>query len=322
VLVTATAGRPTQTIECRLGESDPAVLERMGIDGDSHAAQPSLRVTPALLNRLSGEDLTLPNLQSPQDLAIAERAAALYPPLGDESGWSVRFGRELNATEDRHVFSTTGRGLPVIEGKHVEPFRVVTARARFRISPEDADRLLGTRHHRTRLAYRDVAGATNRLTLIAALLPPGCVSTHTVFCLRTPLPLRMQTFLCGLFNSFVVNYLVRLRVTTHVTTTIVGRLPVPRFDDAPRAARQIVALARLVCRGPNQSAFALLNARVAHLYQLTSPEFEHVVGTFPLVPEDDRAAALKAFQSLADPRYARSVRRQPGVRAPDAGLNG
>ena len=48
-------------------------------------------------------------------------------------------------------------------------------------------RRLGTRHERPRLCYRDVAGASNRLTLIAAILPAGCVSTHTVFCLRTPL---------------------------------------------------------------------------------------------------------------------------------------
>ena len=37
-----------------------------------------------------------------------------------------------------------------------------------------------------------------------------------------------QAFLCGIFNSFVANYLVRLRVGTHVTTSIIGRLPVPR----------------------------------------------------------------------------------------------
>jgi hypothetical protein len=59
------------------------------------------------------------------------------------------------------------------------------------------------------------------------VLPGGCVSTHTVFCLRTPLPSRDQYFLCGLFNSLVVNYLVRLRVTTHVTTATVEQLPIP-----------------------------------------------------------------------------------------------
>ena len=87
---------------------------------------------------------------------------------------------------------------------------------------------------RPRLAYRDVASATNRLTLIAAILPAGCVSTHTVFCLRTPLPLRDQHFLCGLFNSFVVNYLVRLRVTTHVTTATVEQLPIPTAETSRR----------------------------------------------------------------------------------------
>ena len=50
---------------------------------------------------------------------------------------------------------------------------------------------------RPRLAYRDVAGATNQLTLIAALLPAGCVSTHTVFCLRTPIAARAISSCCA-----------------------------------------------------------------------------------------------------------------------------
>ena len=36
-----------------------------------------------------------------------------------------------------------------------------------------------------RIAYRDVASATNKLTLIAAMLPAGTVSTHTVFVSKT-----------------------------------------------------------------------------------------------------------------------------------------
>ena len=74
------------------------------------------------------------------------------------------------------------------------------------------------------------------------MLPPGTATTHTVFCLRTSLPRDAQNFLCALFNSFVVNYLVRLRVTTHVTTAIVERLPIPRFGDVPDAL-EIVRIA-------------------------------------------------------------------------------
>ena len=36
----------------------------------------------------------------------------------------------------------------------------------------------------SRLAYRDVASATNRLTFIAAIVPRDMITTHTVFCLK------------------------------------------------------------------------------------------------------------------------------------------
>ena len=152
------------------------------------------------------------------------------------------------------------------------------------------------RVERPRLAYRDVASATNRVTLIAAILPARSASTHTVFCLRDPFPLRDQHALCGLFNSLVVNYLVRLRVTTHVTTAIVEQLPIPSRRDAPAAIRQIAALARVLAKRHHRDAFANLNARVARLYQLTTEEFEHVLSTFPLIPLEERTQALTMFR--------------------------
>src|SRR4029077_9836042 len=132
------------------------------------------------------------------------------------------------------AFSPRRGGCPVVEGKMVDPFRVRLDAVRFRMEMREADRRLGARHRQPRLAYRDVASATNRLTLIAAMLPARCVSTHTVFCLKTPLSRLEQEFLCGLFNSFVLNYFVRLRVPTHVTTAVVERLPVPPRDHRPR----------------------------------------------------------------------------------------
>ena len=206
VLVTATSGSPTSRFGCRLGEVDPAILD--DDDSGTRSWYP-VHLTLDLLTRLSGETLAVPELKNAADLTIAERAATLYPPLGHRAGWAVRFGRELNASDDRDVLSAaSGQGLPVVEGKQIEPFRVNIAHVRHRISSGDATRRLGRRHERIRLAYRDVASATNRLTLIAGLLPAGVASTHTVFCLATPLPLQSQYFLCGLFNSLVVNYLV------------------------------------------------------------------------------------------------------------------
>ena len=300
LLVTSTGGSPTRTIACRFGLDDPADLESVGDEPADQSSWFPVRVTPEMIERLSGSALTIPNLRSGSDVAIAERAAALFRPLGDGSGWNARFGRELNATDDRAYFRPADANrrhlLPIVEGKHLDPFRAAIGRAQHTIGASDARRLLGSdRYERPRLAYRDVASATNRVTLIAAVLPARCVSTHTVFCLRTLLPSRAQHFLCGLFNSLVVNYLVRLRVTTHVTTATVEQLPIPTAEVAPGAFRQIAGLARLLALGDNPAAFARLNALVAQLYQLSGPEFECVLGTFPLIPIEQRDAALKVF---------------------------
>jgi hypothetical protein len=309
LLITASAGAPTDRIACRFGLDDPAALESIGDDLPDPAFP--IHISPALLARISGDDLAIPHLRSAIDLAIVERAAALFPPLGSADGWAVRFGRELNASDDRAAFraasapktsraahapDTSRTLLPIVEGKHIEPFRVGIHAVRYTITRSDARRLVPSRRHEhSRLAYRDVASATNRMTLIAAVLPPHCASTHTLFCLRTSLRPGLQHLLCGLFNSFVVNYLVRLRVTMHVTTATVERLPIPTNDAAPAACREIAGLARLLAKRSNPAALARLNARVAELYQLTAAEFAHVLTTFPLIPREERDAALREF---------------------------
>ena len=294
LLVTASAGGPTDQIACRLGVDDPAALESIG-DDTSEAHFP-VRVSPALLERISGPGVAIPNLRGAIDLAIVERAASLFAPLGSAGGWAVRFGRELNASDDRAAFRQDRRGLPIVGGKHLEPFHAGFDAIALSISSADARRLLRSdRHEHPRLAYRDVASATNRLTLIAAILPAQCVSTHTVFCLRTPLPARAQHLLCGFFNSFVVNYLVRLRVTTHVTTGTVEQLPIPTAGTAPATCREIAGLARLLARRPNARALATLNALVAELYQLSADEFRHILDTFPLIPASQRQDTLAMF---------------------------
>ena len=64
-----------------------------------------------------------------------------FRPLAP-AGWNARFGRELNVTDDREHFGPPGRGLPVVEGKQIEPFRVDLHAARFSLSAAKAKRLL------------------------------------------------------------------------------------------------------------------------------------------------------------------------------------
>ena len=142
-----------------------------------------------------------------------------------------------------------------------------------------------------------MASSTNRLTLIAAIVPPEVVTTHTIFCLKEPLDDDAQWFLCGMFNSFVANYLVRLHGGTHVTASIMARLPMPVASRADPSFADIAALARTLAAAPlDNDVYAELQARAALLYGCDTAEFAHILDTFPLAPRALRDAAATSFR--------------------------
>jgi hypothetical protein len=301
MIVTSTVGPPTSEIACRFGIDDPALLETIPDEGDctNHPTH-DIALSPALLASLAGENIPIPELRSAKDVRILEAIARRVPRLDDLSGWNVRFGRELNATDDRQHFHAGRAGMPVLEGKHIEPFRAHVDRSRARISERAAATLLdpAQTYLRSRLVYRDVASSTNRLSLIAAILPARAVTTHSLFCLKTPLSGDDQAFLCGLLNSFVANYLVRLFMTTHLGSSTVEALRVPRPSPNSREYTQVIELSRALSSRDSVDGYARLQALAASCYDLAVEDFAHLLTTFPLVAEDDRAGALNEFRKL------------------------
>ena len=264
VLATANTGC-TDALKFRCGLTDAGALEQ-----DADAPPQLLTISRSRLESWSPDNLSIPEIPDAAALSLVSGISSRVPALADPAGWNMRFGRELNATDDRPHFvpmfscpaSTTpprgktrgggpGSGgaddgarhrlLPIVEGKLLAPFRADIDRATLGITAAAAARLIdGASVARARIAYRDVASATNKLTLIAAMLPAGVVSTHTVFVSKGPLDDRSMWCLLGLMNSFVANYLVRLNVTTHVTAALMARLPVPRPAEGSTAFEQLV----------------------------------------------------------------------------------
>ena len=298
LLVGATAGLATRELPARFGLRRPDALDSLADSGRDTRAVPLSR---AFLERFSGDALTVPEVRTTADLEIAAAIAFRVPPLASPDGWNVTFGRELNATEDRHHFVDSGPGLPVIDGKHLQPFVVNTASSRYRIARPVAERLAAARNglRRPRLAYRDVASPSNRLTLIAAIVPAGVLTTHTLFCARNTLDEESLSFLCGMFNSFVANYLVRMQAGTHVTAALIARLQVPRPARTDPSFVAVVAATHQLSEQPHDSAAsAALQAHAARLYGLDAASLRHVLSTFPLVDARDREAVCTAFYGI------------------------
>jgi len=296
LIVTTNLGA-TDVLRFRCGVTDPAELHQPG------AERATLALSRARLESMSPEQLTIPEITNPTALAILTAIHQRVPQLAAAPGWQVRFGRELNATDDRPHFvradAARRSALPIVEGKQLSPFQVDLCRSQLAIPRRIARTLLdpSASFDRDRIAYRDVAGATNKLTLIAAMLPAGAVSTHTVFCQKTPLGEDDQWCLLGLMNSLVANYLVRQQVTTHVTTALMARLPMPKPAAAVRES--IAGLARSLAATGIDAApatYAALNALAAREYGVTAEEYEYIVSTFPLLPQELRECCVHRFR--------------------------
>ena len=255
VVLAGSRGRSAPAVPMSSGLVEAEVLHRLPDDprtGDADV--PVVQVPLAMLHRWDPEHLTIPALASPLDAAVAWRALTA-PALSSAEGWHVRFGRELNATDDSVHFASVPRSnsaevdgveravrghqdrpralLPVVDGKHLRPFGVDLASVGRVIARDAAAMLLdgASRFERDRVCYRDVASVSNRLTLIAARLPAGVVSTHTVFCAKTTFTSADTWCLVGLLNS------------------LIAELPGPTADDDPRDHRPDGAAAGPEARG-------------------------------------------------------------------------
>ena len=174
------------------------------------------------------------------------------------SAAGVTLSRELHMTDDARSFVPISRLPPsearhylhVHEGKTIQQFsdrwdnqpRYAVAASLLGRKPRTLD---SARYYRA--AIREVAGATNERTAIAALLPPGVLCGHTINVERNPAhrPNASALLLIAILNSYCFDWLVRQKAATHVSIYILAELPMP--DLAPEAERFLAHGALRLC---------------------------------------------------------------------------
>jgi hypothetical protein len=165
-------------------------------------------LTMEQVRALSPRTFAFPELQTALDAQIVTGCAARVPALNaDAKGWGLSYCDELNATNDAWRFKEAddlkaigaemdGIGWsgpdrrsywPVVSGAHFYHLEFPARESMFRYwvdageirripARQNPDGSSVTEHYR--VAWREVASATNERSAIAAVLPPGCVATH------------------------------------------------------------------------------------------------------------------------------------------------
>ena len=289
-----------------------------------------------LIRRMSPESHSMMEFKSNRDLSVVEKLLK-FPLLGEESkdAWNLTLMREFDMTIDKELFKPTPSPtrLPLFEGKmmwqfecqYAEPTRWVDElegrQASIGNKGKDQGQELG--HQRHRLCFRSAGENTNERNLISTILPKH------VFCGNSLTLDRAfsgnysdKCYICAVFNSFVLDWLLRLKIQRNLNMFLIYQLPMPRLNASDLKLRSISRRsARLICTTPEFDDLAKaaglkshkdgatdseerarlraeLDGLVAHLYGLSEAEFAHILGTFPLVAEPVKIAALNAWRDV------------------------
>jgi hypothetical protein len=213
---------------------------------------------------------------------------------------------------------------PLYEGKHIEQFLVDIKPIERWVSLEACQKKYGRPPDPgPKLVFRDIASNTNERTCIAAVLPERS-------CANNKLPVIHSDTIspdiaCTVLNSFAFDFGIRLRVSSTLNFTHVGRIAVL----SPGEAYNLSTLPTRTVSGDAISHTAelenlwpsiwLVNRAVAEAYGLTPDDFEYILSTFPVF-----ARKRPAFYAYLQERVQEWKREVEGSRVyaiPAAGLS-
>ncbi|MEH2047451.1 MAG: Eco57I restriction-modification methylase domain-containing protein [Nostoc sp.] len=313
-------------------EKFPAAFMRHNVlELQRFPSKDSISISLDLIRRLSPDSLSVVEFKNEIDFRISEKMIK-FPLLGEKikDKWNLSLSREFHMTDDKDLFKSNFQGrLPLYEGKMIHHFSHTLSEPRYWVEEnagrkavlkkqKDIGQVLG--YQKYRLAYRAVASNTNERSLICTIIPP-CFTGNSIN-ISESLASKSQLFCVTLLSSFVVDWLLRQKVTTNINIFYINQLPVPRLTKNDRNFNDIVQrAAKLICTTPEFDELAQevglgshqqgvtdeaeraklraeLDGIVAHLYGLTEDEFSYILTTFPIVNAAVKEAALEAYRTF------------------------
>ena len=263
-------------------------------------------------------NLEIPEVRDHADWELFTRLRHLHPDFGSaEAGWTPRFYREVDMTNDRSKFKSRASwpdDVPVIEGRMVHHHRVsakryVAGRGRraewetqflftaplqpqWFIRRTNLRQAMQLRVDRQRAGFCDITGQTNERTVLAALIPEGAVCGNKVPTMDFSSYGQASAWV-GIANSFAFDWLTRRLVTTTLNFFILRSLPIPLWNPVDEGllaiAKATQALASVESDGGKEDLWSVARIRAkievesARLYGISVTDLDQIMCDFPQV---------------------------------------
>jgi hypothetical protein len=232
VLFCIEKGQQTTEFKCAFMRHDPAKLP--AID------RKALSLGVDQIYKFSPETFSVMEFNDQRDIDITKKIYGDLPLLGEkiEDTWNVKFRRELDMTNDSHLFKTEPTSWPLYEGKMIWHFDSFFDEPRYWLDYDEAVEKLGDAAleiKKYRVGFRSIARNTDSRTLISTIIPKmahgNSFPTITPYSQTNNGPNIIEaTFINSILSSFTIDYLLRQKVSANINFFYIDSLPVPRIN--------------------------------------------------------------------------------------------
>jgi hypothetical protein len=250
VVFGANKGKKTSTFKSAFMEHDP---ERLHLIHDN-----PLKISIDQVKKFSPETMGLMEFKNQKDIEVTEKIYGDWPLLGEElkDSWNVSFSRELDMTNDSHLFKTEQSDIPLYEGKMIYHFDSNFEKPRYWLNKNEIEEALGYKSidgSEYRLAIRSIGRNTDIRTIICSIIPP-CYHGNSLPSIipisniwRGPNDFEIVLAL-SILSSFCIDFVIRKKVSANINFFYLESLPIPRNVDCHHIKSSLaIRVARLIC---------------------------------------------------------------------------
>ncbi|MBC6414885.1 MAG: hypothetical protein GDA46_00595 [Bdellovibrionales bacterium] len=333
--------KPQDEFPCQFMERDLKIL-----DENEFPKNPKMKQSIKEIKKFSPRDLSIIEFKNLKDRTILKKAR-FFPELGKsiEGLWTADIYREFDETIDFHLFQTEKRSnddFPLYKGSTIYQYefnyklshRRYVSKNAIKVREGKSKSFKNKYYKNYRLVFRSIASNTNERTLISAVIPKNCFLSNTLHAvsIKSNLKNKLQIvqeetrfssnnkyllLLQSFFNSFVVDYFIRQKVSSAINKKYILPLHIPRLMEKDYYFKELVERsAKLTCIGKEFDELADeidisrggvveeqerlkiqgdIDAIVAYIYGLTFDEFEYILSTFTTGRNQKRLQTLKEY---------------------------
>ena len=318
----------------------PAAFMRHDVkELESFPNSDSIRIDIDLVRKLSPDSLSIMEFKTEMDIVIFKKMMK-FPQLKEDYSelWNLSLSRDFDMTNDSDLFKAKPLQdtTPLIQGNMIYQYTKDYAEPKYWIKiKEGKKRVIGNKEddentfsfNYYRLVHRRIASSTNERSLIASIIPPYYFCGDTAQTVKNNLSYKNSLYIVAIFNSFIADFEIRKKITSHLDMHFMHTLHIPRLSENSTGQEKktfdslVERAAKLICTTEefadlwkevmgtkwtknsgvtDDKARAKLRAEidaiVAHLYGITEDEFVHILSTFPIVKEDVKKLTLEEFR--------------------------